>query len=119
MPSTESPWRSKLVPGGEGRDLRRFVGRRIAAPYHVQIGPHQDEVVSVNLTRHPIGNVEHPHRRTTPADRGFKAARVLFGAAELEDRIAVGNAILDRRAVIEPNMRQPRARPSGWLIFPE
>ena len=63
-----------------------------------------------------IRHVEHRHRRAARADGALQSVCIGLGAAELEDRVAVGNAVLHRRAVVEPDMRQPRAGPGGRLI---
>ena len=46
-------------------------------------------------------------------------AHIRSALAELQDRVAVGNAILERHAILEPDMRQPGAGPCGRLIGTE
>ena len=41
----------QLVPGGDCSELFRIVGRAIAAPDHVQVGPHQDEIAAIDVAR--------------------------------------------------------------------
>ena len=91
----------------------------IATPDHMQIGPYQDEVVAVNFARGSVGKLEHRHWRAARAYRSREPTWIGFGAAQFEHRVAVWNAVLDRRAVVEPDMRQPRAGPSRRLIFPK
>src|SRR5579864_5474472 len=116
MPNS-SPIRN--MPGRDRRDLGGNFRRRVATPDHVQVRPQQDQVVAVNVASNAVGHVEHGHRRAARADGAFERAGVNLAAAELEDGIAVADAVLYRRAVVEPDVRQPRAGPGGRLVFAE
>src|SRR6516162_4628430 len=107
------------MAGGGRRNSSWVLLGGIATPDHMQIGPYQDEVVAVNFARGSIGKLEHRHWRAARAQRGREPTWIGFGAAQFEHRVAVWNAVLDRRAVVEPDMRQPRAGPSRRLIFPK
>src|SRR5436189_6308614 len=93
-----------LIARGGRRDPRRIVWRRSTAPDHMQIGPHQNEIASIDLSRGGIGNLHHRHGRTTRAKRRLKCACTRVRAAKLEDGVAFADAVLDRRAVIEPDL---------------
>jgi len=97
------------VTGGNGRNLRRILGGSIAAPDHVQIGAHQNEIAFVDVPRACVAGLDHRHRRAARAKRILQSARIYLGAAEPQDGVTVRDTVLDRSAVVEPDMRQPRA----------
>src|SRR2546430_5531388 len=81
-----------------GRD-RRYVGyilwRLIAAPHHMQVGAQQQQIVAVDLACDPIGDLEHRDRRAVSPDGLFQAAGIGLGPPQLQDRVAIGNAVLN------------------------
>ena len=108
------------MPGGHGCELFRLRRRRIAAPHHVHIGPQQQEIVSVDIARRGVGNVECLERRADCGKCLLQGLRIGTRAAEPQQRVAVAatDAILHRGAVVEPHMRQTRARPGGRVNRP-
>ena len=107
------------VPRGNRRHLRRVFGHSVTTPDHVQVRANENEIVAIDIAGDAIRHVEELDRRAARTNGAFEPAGVGFTAAELEDRITIGNAVLQRRAVVEPDMRQPRARPRGRLIVAE
>ena len=63
------------VPRRDRRDFGRIFRRRIAAPDHVHIGPHQNEIVAVDVARDAIRHVEHRDRRAARAQWRVQARR--------------------------------------------
>src|SRR5262245_35947970 len=59
----------RLVPGDPGGELLRRLGRGIAAPGHVQVGPQQDQVRAVDIARGRVRHVEDRERRADLTER--------------------------------------------------
>src|SRR6185312_16223372 len=109
-----------LVPGRERREFLRIVGRRVAAPHDMQIGAQQQKIVAVDRARRLVANIERRDLGAVSRDRLRQRREIRFALADAQDRVAVfRQAILDAGAVVQPDMRQPRARPARWLIGAE
>jgi hypothetical protein len=99
------------VAGGDGSQLLGPLRKTVSAPDHVQVGPQQQEIMTVDIPR-PL--FIQGHQRERRSIRG-KCARERCGvggrASQAEQGVTVAEAILQRNAVIEPYMREPGARP--------
>src|SRR5207248_10030287 len=60
------------VPGYGCRYVSRILRRLIAAPDDVQVGPKQQEIVAVQLTRRVVRHVEYSERRAQRPQRLFQ-----------------------------------------------
>jgi len=100
---------------GEGAGIRHRGGA--PAPDHVQVWPDEDQVVV--LVHWPRGrrmNLERREGRADPAEGPAESARGLAGSGGVQEREAAPQVIGDRGPVIEPDVRQPRARPRGRRV---
>jgi len=82
------------MPGGHCGDPLRIIRRCVAAPDHVQVGPHQNEVVSVHVARRRPGQIKRRERRADSCKRRGQRRDVGAAAAEPQQRIAVADAVL-------------------------
>ena len=65
----------RQCPVGKRGEAAGIGGQRIAAPHDVEVGPHQDEVVAVDVAGTLVGKVERRDRaRRWPRRRGRAAA---------------------------------------------
>ena len=55
------------MTGDNGRHLRRIPGRGIAAPHHMQIGAHKDEIAFVDFPRSCVIGFDYRCRRASTA----------------------------------------------------
>ena len=83
----------------------------VAAPGHVKIGPHQQEVISVNVARRLICNFEHVQRCPCCPQRSLQVRGIRMRSAKAQQRVASAQTIMQRRAVVQPNVGQPRPWP--------
>src|ERR1043165_2144893 len=105
--------------GGRG-DLAHIVRQAIAAPHDVHIRAQQDDIVLIEIARARVWNLEDGHRCSVRSERVFKASSVDAGAPQPQDGKSVAaDAILDRRTIVEPDVRQPRAGPCGRTVLAE
>src|SRR5262249_31226639 len=58
-------------------------------------------------------------RRAMGPNGLLQAAGIGPGPPQLQDRVAGGDAVLNGRAVVEPDVRKPRAGPGGRRVFAE
>ena len=89
----------------------------IAAPDHMEIGSEQQYVATVDIARDLILDFKNADWSGTAGDGLCQSGNVGLAPPKLQNGKSVRrNAILDRRTVVQPDMRKPRARPRGRLI---
>ena len=85
----------------------------------MQIRPHQQQVVAVEFARTLVADIECGERRAISREARRKARRIGLRPGQPQQCVAVADAIVQRAAVIEPDMRKPRARPGRRHVFHE
>src|ERR1700694_5059561 len=83
----------------------------MAAPSHVQIRPHEEQVVLIYFTRSFGGSVEHVERRIQFSKRLFQTGSIGVCTAEPEQGISRAQAIMQRQAVAQQNVWEAGAWP--------
>ena len=93
------------------------VGRAAFPRHDVHVGTQQDEIESIDLTRDLVGDIEFGDRCAEGLQCASELRAVVFRVAKAQNAVSRGwNAVLHGAAVVEPDMRQPRARPRGGLV---
>src|SRR5712664_3240474 len=79
----------------------------------MHVGAKQDQIPLVGRARWFAFNMQHAERSGPGAKRPFQS-RCLVSAIQAKQGVThVRNSILDRRAILQPNMRQPCSWPTG------
>src|SRR5262245_46840581 len=100
-----------MMPGGDSRKLLRIFRRTMAAPHNVQIRAHEQELVTVDVTRMLLFDVEHMQRRTGCTQCPFERRRIPSSSPQAQERIALAQLVVQCAAVPQPHVRQSRPWP--------
>ena len=98
------------------RDLCCVLRKLIAAPDHVQIRSHEEQIELINFARLIARNFEYVKRGTHFSKGSLQARSICVCSAEPEQRIPRAKAIVQRRAVVQPNMGEASAGPRRRYI---
>src|SRR5437868_5243844 len=85
----------------------------------MQVRPQQNDIAMIKIARGGIRDLERRHRRAMGLYRVLETARVGVRVSEPQDGVALRDAVLNRRPVVEPDMRQSPAGPCRRMIFAE
>src|SRR3984893_8406483 len=107
------------VTGRQRRQFRGIIGRGITAPDHMHVRTKQDQISLEDRARRFACNVQHAKRRRPAAKRLFQSRSFVSPVQAKQSVAYVRNSILDRRAVLQPNMRQPCSWPTGRPVLSE
>ena len=107
------------MAGGDGGQGVWVLWGAIAPPDDVHVGAQQQEIMAVHGAWSFIRDVEHAYRCAVEAECCGETGGVGLLTAEPEDRIAIGDPVLNGGSVIEEHMGQARARPRGRMVLPE
>src|SRR5262245_17110927 len=108
------------MPRRQRGQSRGVAGQRIAAPDDMTVGPHQDQIIAVNLAGMLVGQVEGTVGRAVGRESAAESCRVvLAGKAQQRMAVAVADAILHGSSISEPDMGQPHPRIGARYIVDE
>ncbi len=97
--------------------MLRIGRRRVTPPRHEHVGPEQQQIATVAVARDLVLHRQRRERRAHRLHRRLEPARISLRAGEPQQRVArIGHAILQRTAVAEPHLLQPRAGPCRRLV---
>src|SRR5216684_6272585 len=106
-----SGMRSNYMPRRQRGQSCRTVRQCIAAPDDVQVGPHQNEIVAVNVADTLDGQVEDTVGCAVGRESAAEGCRVaLAGKAQQRIAVAVADAVLHGSSIFEPDMGEPHPR---------
>jgi hypothetical protein len=101
------------MPGRHRGQPIRLIRRAIPAPDDMHVRSEQQNVAAIEVAgRHP-GGVNNVERRSVSRKGALEPAGVRPRAAQPQQRVAMAEMVLQRRAVVEPDMRQP-GLPATW-----
>src|SRR6185312_3851642 len=97
----------------------RIIRQPVAAPHDMQVRAQKQKVAAVDIARPVLIDVENGKGRPAHGKGTRQGRAVCLRTGQTQKRVAVADAVMQRNAVGQPDMGQPRAWPAGRLVFHE
>src|ERR1041384_3371659 len=104
------------VPSGPRDDPARIFWNSVAPPGDVQIRTDVQEIAVVDLANMAVRHAEHLERDAELIGGPLESAEVVVARADLEQRVSGSDPVVQRRAIAQPEVGEPSARPGLWLV---
>lgn len=101
----------RRVSQGHLGDSCRISRKFISAPDHMEVGPYEDQIVFVNFARPLVRNLEHVQRGAQVVKRLLKDRGIGARFVHSKQRKSCPQPIMQRGAIGQPDVREPRAGP--------